>query len=259
MEALLTYDRVTIQYRKTEVVRNMSFAVDQGEILGIVGESGSGNSTLLHAAMGILGPGHITEGCIRLGKTELTHLGERKLRRIRGKQMGMIHQDTRASLCPIRTIESQIHEMMAAHGTVTKAQACQQALELFEKLGFPDGRRILKSYPFQLSGGMNQRVGIAMAMLLRPVLLLADEPTSALDAAVQKQVVEELLQLRDLYGTAIVLVTHNMSVLSAMADTILVLRAGEAVEYGAALQVLQSPQAAYTQELLDAVPKLRRR
>ena len=259
MEALLTYDQVTIQYRKTEVVRNMSFAVEQGEILGIVGESGSGKSTILKAAMGILGPGGITEGCIRLGKTELTHLEERKLRRIRGKQMGMIHQDTRASLCPIRTIESQIHEMMAAHGTVTKAQACQQALELFEKLGFPDGRRILKSYPFQLSGGMNQRVGIAMAMLLRPALLLADEPTSALDAAVQKQVVEELLRLRDLYGTAIVLVTHNMSVLSAMADTILVLRAGEAVEYGAAPQVLESPQAAYTQELLDAVPKLRRR
>ena len=259
MEALLTYDRVTIQYRKTEVVRNMSFAVEQGEILGIVGESGSGKSTILKAAMGILGPGGITEGCIRLGKTELTHLEERKLRRIRGKQMGMIHQDTRASLCPIRTIESQIHEMMAAHGTIAKAQARQQALELFEKLGFPDGRRILKSYPFQLSGGMNQRVGIAMAMLLRPALLLADEPTSALDAAVQKQVVEELLQLRDLYGTAIVLVTHSMSVLSAMADTILVLRAGEAVEYGAAPQVLESPQAAYTQELLDAVPKLRRR
>ena len=259
MEALLTYDQVTIQYRKTEVVRNMSFAVEQGEILGIVGESGSGKSTILKAAMGILGPGGITEGCIRLGKTELTHLEERKLRRIRGKQMGMIHQDTRASLCPIRTIESQIHEMMAAHGTIAKAQARQQALELFEKLGFPDGRRILKSYPFQLSGGMNQRVGIAMAMLLRPALLLADEPTSALDAAVQKQVVEELLQLRDLYGTAIVLVTHSMSVLSAMADTILVLRAGEAVEYGAAPQVLESPQAAYTQELLDAVPKLRRR
>ncbi len=259
MEALLTYDQVTIQYRKTEVVRNMSFAVEQGEILGIVGKSGSGKSTILKAAMGILGPGGITEGCIRLGKTELTHLEERKLRRIRGKQMGMIHQDTRASLCPIRTIESQIHEMMAAHGTIAKAQARQQALELFEKLGFPDGRRILKSYPFQLSGGMNQRVGIAMAMLLRPALLLADEPTSALDAAVQKQVVEELLQLRDLYGTAIVLVTHSMSVLSAMADTILVLRAGEAVEYGAAPQVLESPQAAYTQELLDAVPKLRRR
>ena len=133
-----------------------------------------------------------------------------------------------------------------------------KAAEMLMRLGLSDAGRILKCYPFQLSGGMNQRVGIAMAMLLNPALLLADEPTSALDAAVQKQTVEELRKLRKQYGTAIVLVTHNMGVISAMADRVLILQDGRIVEYGAVPQVMNHPQSAYTRQLLDAVPKLRR-
>ena len=129
---------------------------------------------------------------------------------------------------------------------------------LFEKLKFQDGERIWNSYPFELSGGMNQRVGIAIAMLMEPPVLLADEPTSALDVAVQRQVVQEMLALRELFGTAIILVTHDIGVVSAMADSILVLKEGKVMEYGAATQVLETPQNDYTRKLLSAVPRLRR-
>ena len=131
-------------------------------------------------------------------------------------------------------------------------------MDLFDKFGLKRGKEILSSYPFELSGGMNQRVGIAMAMLLQPSVLMADEPTSALDVIAQKKVVEEFLQLRNMYRTAIVLVTHNIGIVSAMADTILVLHEGKAVEYGSADQVLRSPENAYTKELLAAVPRIRK-
>ena len=141
---------------------------------------------------------------------------------------------------------------------ITRAQAKEKALALFEKLRFPNGPRIWDSYPFELSGGMNQRAGIAIAMLMEPPVLLADEPTSALDVAVQKQAVGEMLRLRELFGTAIILVTHDIGVVSAMADTVLVLKDGWVVEYGPAEQVLRVPQDPYTRQLLAAVLKLRR-
>lgn len=131
-------------------------------------------------------------------------------------------------------------------------------MSLFEKLKFQDGERIWNSYPFELSGGMNQRVGIAIAMIMEPPVLLADEPTSALDVAVQRQVVQQMMSLRELFGTAIILVTHDISVVSAMADTLLVLKEGQVMEYGAAKQVLEAPENNYTRKLLSAVPKLRR-
>ena len=171
----------------------------------------------------------------------------------------MIFQDAAASLCPIRTVGEQIYESMSAHKKITREQAMNKALDLFEKLQFKDGKRIWNSYPFELSGGMNQRVGIAAAMLMEPAVLLADEPTSALDIAVQKQVMMEMLHLRKLFGTAIILVTHDIGVVSMMADTVLVLKDGYIREYGPAQQVLQAPEDAYTQTLLAAVPKLRRK
>ena len=170
----------------------------------------------------------------------------------------MVFQDSGASLCPVRTIGSQIYETMAAHQRISRKEAREQALALLDRLGFSDGERILKSRPFELSGGMNQRVGIAMAMLLNPSVLLADEPTSALDVSVQKQAVEEMLLMRRLYGTAIVLVTHNIGVVYAMADTVLVLKDGRMQEYGPAGQVLENPRAEYTRQLLAAVPRIRR-
>lgn len=170
----------------------------------------------------------------------------------------MIFQDAGASLCPIRTIGEQIYESMSAHRPVSKEEARDKAYSLFEKLHFKDSKRIWDSYPFELSGGMNQRAGIAIAMLMDPAVLLADELTSALDVAVQKQVVLEMKQLRDMFGTAIILVTHDIGVVSAMADTVLVLKDGNRMEYGPARQVLNHPENDYTKKLLAAVPKLRR-
>jgi len=259
MEELLTYKSVEIAFNGRAVVHDVSFALHPGEILGIVGESGSGKSTILKAAMGLLGTGGmVTRGDIWFRGEDLPDLNEKDMRRIRGAGIGMIFQDAGASLCPIRTIGSQIYESMSAHGKLTKAEAKEKALMLFEKLHFQDSRRIWDSYPFELSGGMNQRAGIAIAMLMEPPVLLADEPTSALDVAVQKQVVLEMLRLRDLFGTAMILVTHDIGVVSAMADTVLVLKDGKVMEYGRARQVLNEPEREYTRKLLSAVPKLRR-
>ena len=259
MEPLLTYRSVEVSFNGRAVTHDVSFTLHAGEILGIVGESGSGKSTLLKAAMGLLGNGGlVTKGDIWFKGKDLPDLPEKELRKICGAGIGMIFQDAGASLCPIRTIGEQIYESMSAHMEITRSQAREKALALFEKLQFKDGQRIWNSYPFELSGGMNQRAGIAIAMLMEPPVLLADEPTSALDVAVQKQVIEEMLHLRELFGTAIILVTHDIGVVSAMADTVLVLKEGRIMEFGTAQQVLREPRDAYTRKLLAAVPKLRR-
>ena len=259
MEPLLTYRSVEVSFNGRAVTHDVSFTLHAGEILGIVGESGSGKSTLLKAAMGLLGNGGlVTKGDIWFKGKDLPDLPEKELRKICGAGIGIIFQDAGASLCPIRTIGEQIYESMSAHMEITRSQAREKALALFEKLQFKDGQRIWNSHPFELSGGMNQRAGIAIAMLMEPPVLLADEPTSALDVAVQKQVIEEMLHLRELFGTAIILVTHDIGVVSAMADTVLVLKDGQIMEFGTAQQVLRDPQDAYTRTLLAAVPKLRR-
>lgn len=259
MDALLTYDSVEISFGGTAVVRDLSFALHPGEILGLVGESGSGKSTIIRAATGLLeNNGMVTRGDIWFEGKNLPDLPEKEMRPIRGGKIGMIFQDAGASLCPIRTIGEQIFESMAAHRQVTKESAKEAALEIFARLRFKNGERIWDSYPFELSGGMNQRVGIAISMLMNPAVLLADEPTSALDVAVQRQVVDEMLELREMFGTAIILVTHDIGVVSAMADTVLVLRQGNTMEYGKAQDVLGNPQNDYTRKLLSAVPRLRR-
>ena len=259
MEPLLTYQSVEVSFNGRAATHNVSFTLHAGEILGIVGESGSGKSTLLKAAVGLLGnDGLVTKGDIWFQGKDLPDLPERELRKACGAGIGMIFQDAGASLCPIRTIGEQIYESMSAHMEITRSQAKEKALLLFQRLQFKDGQQIWNSYPFELSGGMNQRVGIAIAMLMEPPVLLADEPTSALDVVVQKQVIEEMLHLRELFGTAMILVTHDIGVVSAMADTVLVLQDGRIMEFGTARQVLHEPQNAYTRTLLAAVPKLRR-
>ena len=216
-------------------------------------------SPLLKAAMGLLGSsGMVTRGDIWFEGKSLPDVPPKELRRICGEKIGMIFQDCGASLSPTRTIGEQIIESMAAHRKVDVAEAKRAALELFEKLHFQDGERIWDSYPFELSGGMNQRAGIAIAMLMNPAVLLADEPTSALDMTVQRQVVEEMLHIREAFGTAIIIVTHDIGVVSAMADSIVVLSNGRVMEYAAAKDVLENPQNDYTVKLLSAVPRLRR-
>ena len=259
MGGILRYDHVEISYHGAVAVRDLSFTLEEGEILGIAGESGSGKSSLLRAAMGLLGPGGlVTRGDIWYRGYNLPDLQEPELRALRGPELGMIFQDAGASFCPIRTVGAQLYEAVAEHEPVTKAKFRDRALDLLRKLGFEDGGRILSSYPFELSGGMQQRVGIACAMLLNPAVLLADEPTSALDVSAQKLVSEELLLVRKTFGTSMILVTHNIALLGAMADRVLVMKDGETVEYGEAAQVLHAPREAYTRNLLAAVPRLRR-
>ena len=259
MAEILRYDHVDISYNGVNAIKDVSFTVDEGEILGIVGESGSGKSTLIKAAMGLLGDtGLVTRGDIWYKGKNLPDLSAAELRKLNGPELGMIFQYAGSSFCPIRTVGAQLYESMSEHEAVSKEEFCTRAVELLGKIGFENGRRILDSYPFELSGGMQQRVGIAVAMLLNPSVLLADEPTSALDVSVQKQVVEEMLLVRKTFGTSIVLVTHNIGVIGAMADKVLVMKNGEMVEYGETQQVLNDPKEDYTRLLRSAVPKLKR-
>lgn len=259
MAEILRYEHVDITYNGFKAIRDVSFTVDEGEILGIVGESGSGKSTLIKAAMGLLGDtGLVTRGDIWYKGMDLPDLPARELRKLNGPELSMIFQYAGSSFCPIRTVGAQLYESMTEHENLTKEQFRVRAADLLEKIGFENPQRILESYPFELSGGMQQRVGIAAAMLLNPSVLLADEPTSALDVSVQKQVVEEMLLVRETFGTAIVLVTHNIGVIRAMADKVLVMRNGETVEYGETQQVLNNPKQEYTKLLMSAVPQIRR-
>ena len=259
MAEILKYEQVDISYNGVKVIKDVSFTVDEGEILGIVGESGSGKSTLIKAAMGLLGnTGLVTRGDIWYKGKNLPDLSVGEIRKLNGPELGMIFQYAGSSFCPIRTVGSQLYESMTEHESVSKAEFRRRASELLEKIGFENAQRILDSYPFELSGGMQQRVGIAAAMLLNPSVLLADEPTSALDVSVQKQVVEEMLLVRRTFGTSIVLVTHNIGVIGAMADKVLVMKDGGMVEYGETQQVLNDPKEAYTRTLMSAVPRLRR-
>lgn len=258
-QPLLNMQHVEISYNGKAVVHDVSLQLEPGEILGVVGESGSGKSTLIKAAMGLIGSsGAVTKGDIFYkGKNVVDARGE-ELRRMRGPAMGMIFQNTGASLCPIRSIEDQLYESVAQHEKVTRQEVRDRAMELFEKIGLKDGERILKSYPFELSGGMNQRVGIVMAMVLKPDLLFADEPTSALDVTVQAQVVEEMMKMRELYGTGIVIVTHNIGVVEHMADKVAVMYQGHLVEYGDKREIIEAPKEEYTRKLLGAVLRIRK-
>lgn len=258
-DPLLKVDHVTISYNGEATVQDVSFELRQGEILGIVGESGSGKSTIIKAVMGLLGEeGLVTKGDIWYKGENLTDMSEKKLRRYLGTEIGMVFQDCKAALCPVRKIGVQIHEAVSEHERITKKETRRRAGEIMKKIGMDDYERVLDSYPFELSGGMNQRVGICTAMIMHPNLLLADEPTSALDVTVQKQVVEELLMMRKEYQTAIILVTHNIGVVRAMADRILVLQNGIVRDYGETENVLDHSQDLYTRKLMNSVLHLKR-
>ena len=257
--SLLRVEHVTRSNNGKQVVSDVSFELKQGEILGIVGESGSGKSTIIKAIMGLLGQeGMVTRGDIWYKGENLTEMSEKNLRKYLGTEIGMVFQDCKAALCPVRTIGAQIHEAVSEHEKITIKETRQRAASLMKKIGLEDGNRVLDSYPFELSGGMNQRVGICTAMIMHPNLLLADEPTSALDVTVQKQVVEELLLMRKEYHTAMILVTHNIGVVRKMADRILVLKKGLVRDYGETEKVLDHSQDDYTQKLMNSVLHLKR-
>lgn len=251
---LLSVDGLSVAYGSQPALEQVSFTLAPGEILGVVGGSGSGKSTLLLAIAGLLaGNARITSGCIFFQGEALNQ------RALRGNAIGMIFQDPAASFCPVRTIGDQLHETLNAQHPCSRAESDAAAAALFTQLGLAAPEKLLSSYPFALSGGMSQRVALAIAMLLNPALLLADEPTSALDMISQRQVLDALSFLRQKNGSAIVLVTHNIGVCERLADQVIVLQSGRIVEAGPTAQVFSSPQAAYTKELLAAVPRLRRK
>ena len=259
---LLTYRHMSVSYGDQTVLHDINFCVHKGEIVGIVGESGSGKSTILNATMGLLGnAGSVTEGQIDYSGSDLTLLSSEELRSVRGAEIGMVFQDCLSALTPIATIENQVYEELSVHktGDLSRNEVVLRTSALLKDLSIAEPERVLASYPFELSGGIGQRVGIAMAMLLEPKIILADEPTSALDVVAQKQVLSEFERLRRDKGTAIVLVTHNIAAVRAIADSVIVLKEGSIVEAGTVSSVLSSPRNAYTQELLSAVPSLRRR
>lgn len=252
---------MTVCYRNQKVIDDVSFSVREGGVFGIVGQSGSGKSTLLRAAMGLLGEtGCVTRGDIYYYPAgagdrcaiDLPDLRTQQMRRLRGPELGMISQDSGAAMCPARKIIDLVFEECGAHGLYDREGCAARAADLFEKMGLAQPQRILSSYPFELSGGMSQRVGIAMALLLQPRILLADEPTSALDSVTQKAVSEELLRAVRERGMTMVMVTHNIELARNMTDSLLVLKDGEMHECGKTGDVLDHPQSDYTRQLLEA-------
>lgn len=259
MESLLRVEHVTICYNGNPVVHDVSFDLQEGEILGIVGESGSGKSTIIKAVMGLLGSaGMVTRGDIYYKGQNVIDMPQGELRKLLGPEIGMVFQDCKAALCPIRTVGDQIFESMSEHGRISRKESDRCAAQIMEKIGLTDFKRILDSYPFELSGGMNQRAGLCMAMMQHPSLLLADEPTSALDVTVQKQVVEEMKLMRGEYKTAMIVVTHNIGVVNVLADRVLVLQNGNVMDYGLTERVLYHSENAYTKILMDSVLHLKR-
>ncbi|CAH1690303.1 Peptide ABC transporter permease [Hyphomicrobiales bacterium] len=236
-------------------VRDVSFTLRKGETLALVGESGSGKSVTSLAIMGLLPPqAAITKGNVRLNGQDIPHSLEKAMRKLRGRDVAMVFQDPGHSLHPLHTIGAQIAEAIRSHRAVGRAQARSEAIELLKHVGIPDPARRARAYPHELSGGMRQRVMIAMAVANRPALLIADEPTTALDVTVQAQVLELLAQLKREHGLAMLFITHSLPVVAEIADRVAVMYRGEIVEMGTVAEVFDNPLHPYTQALRRAVP-----
>ena len=239
-------------------VDGISFRVHPGETLAVVGESGCGKSVTSLSIMRLITspPGRIVEGRITFDGQDLLALSERKLRDIRGNDISMIFQEPMTSLNPVLTIGRQITETLVLHEGLTQTAADVRAVEMLRLVGIPEAARRLKQYPHELSGGMRQRVMIAMALACNPKLLIADEPTTALDVTVQAQILELMRELKAKTGTAIVLITHNLGLVAEMAQRVIVMYAGKKVEEASVDALFETPRHPYTQALLSSVPRL---
>ncbi len=236
-------------------VNGVSLEVQSGQILGLVGESGSGKSVLGYSIIGLIdAPGRIVSGSVRFRGRELVGLEEREMRHIRGKDIAMVFQDPMMTLNPVLSIETQMMETVFAHGSFDRGKARNMCIENLDRVGIASPERRLKQYPHEFSGGMRQRVAIAIALLHRPALIVADEPTTALDVTVQGQILYEMQRLVRESGAALIWITHDLSVVAGLADRVAVMYAGRIVEQGAAEEVLYSPMHPYTRGLLDSVP-----
>ena len=260
-ETIISVRDLSVRYKTKEsttyAVDNVSFDLERGKVLALVGESGSGKTT---AAMSILRllpmEAEIVSGSIQFDGMDLVALHEDALRKIRGRRIAMIFQDPVAGLNPVITVGSQVSEILTNHLPLSKKEAKQRAIQILRDVGLADPDRVAKAYPFQLSGGMCQRVMIGIATALDPDVLVADEPTSALDVTVQAQILHQLNELRHRRGTTILLITHNFGVVAQMADDVAVMYAGHAVEAGEAISVLKRPLHPYSHALLAALPRM---
>ncbi len=242
-----------------KAVRGVSFSLEPGKVTAVVGESGCGKTTLALSLLRLVPfPGKILRGEVRLNGRNLMTLDEEELRRIRGRQMSMIFQDPVSGLNPVLPIGKQVEEILISHLDIPKKDRKRRTLEILRSVGLADVERIASSYPFHLSGGMCQRVMIAMATALNPSVIIADEPTSSLDVTVQAQILNELDTLRRTRGTAILLITHDLGVVAQMADDVAVMYAGDFIEVGNVEQIYREPRHPYTWALLSTLPRLDR-
>lgn len=261
MNTLLKVKSLTVAYAGEEdVVKNIELDIKHKEIIAIVGESGSGKTTLINAILNNLpATVNIKSGEIVFNGRDLRRCTKQEWQTIRGNDICMIFQNPGSFFNPIMKIGKQFIDRIRSHRKLSKAEAKEKALVTLTKMGFSeqDCQRIYHAYPFELSGGMKQRVAIAMALALEPKLILADEPTSALDVITQEQIVLELMKMRDLFDTSILMVTHNIAIAAYMADRMIVMRKGEILEFADTAQMLYQPQNAYTKSLLQAIPELK--
>lgn len=257
---MLNVENLVIHYETdeevVEAVNNISFRLKKGEVLGLVGETGAGKTTTALGIMGLLPPkvGHVIQGKIELDGENLFDKSEREMRNIRGKKISMIFQDPMTALNPVKTVGEQIAEVVLLHSRCSKVEALKRAQDMLAMVGIVPER--YKDYPHQFSGGMKQRIVIAIALACEPELLIADEPTTALDVTIQAQILDMMRSLQKKQGTSMILITHDLGVVAEMCDHCAVMYAGELVEYGTVEEIFDNPKHPYTKALYQSIPSL---
>lgn len=258
MSALLDVQHLMVTFdaaRNARVVDDVSFTMAAGETLGLVGESGSGKSVTAFSILRLLQPpGQIVNGRILFEGQDLLTLSERDMRAVRGARISLIFQEPMTALNPVMRVGDQVAEALTAHSMANRTEARRRAVELLDAVRIPDPIRRVRDYPHQLSGGMRQRVMIAIALACHPPLVIADEPTTALDVTIQAQMLDLIRQLQAEFGLALLLITHDFGVVAEMADRVAVMKAGRIVETGPVREILRTPSHEYTRQLLAAVP-----
>lgn len=260
MSTVLEIDQLAVRFStpdgEVRAVNDVSLRLAKGECLGVVGESGSGKSQTFMAALGLLADNATTSGAILFDGQDLLTVNEQDLNKLRGERISMIFQDPMTSLTPHMRVGQQLTEMVIEHHKVSKIEARTQALEMLERVRFPEARLRFDMYPHELSGGLRQRLMIAMALMCKPDVLIADEPTTALDVTVQAQILDLLMEIKNTLGTAIVLITHDLGVVAGLADRVAVMYGGRIVEKAPVNDIFENPAHPYTKGLLACMPRL---